>query len=601
MSFTWSQNCCEEAEIAIDNCGGIGCYIPQCTENCNWEPMQCWESTGYCWCVDGNGVEIEGTSTPSWQGFPDCSATLLVPSEYPSIQSAIEASSDGDTIIISAGIYYESMINSGGKNIIISGEVDLVGSPLVTIDGQGEGIIFMFNGADGPGCTIENLIIQNSSGNAVWMYSSNPVIRNCTFSNNVGESVSAIWGSDSILTIEDCIFTSNSTDIIMQNYSTLWIMDCVFENSSISDASLIINQSSSAFILGSEFNGNNTEGGQIIFYGYNDGGSSVIENCSFDNYINPILDITRTNLEVANTVFQNNNTDGPIIVVNEEEPVLVFFMFTNFCGNGSDDPNVLIEGPWVNQLDNSFSLECSANCDTGYIEINDLCFHQGDISVLQKMIDNSYESNIDLGCEDYPSSSCGSPNPYMDSLDSWFWVTVDNTTYEWPGNNNGMVEPLELGLQEWESGRLTSLMCGAYIYCSLSGPIPEEIGQLTEIETLRLEYNYLSGFIPENICELDTDHIDYLEFDVTGNLLCPPYPECIDTSNFWSQNTLSCSEIGDINYDSLIDILDIILLVSFILDNHSLDYQTLIISDINLDGSLDVLDIVEVVNVILNN
>jgi len=45
----------------------------------------------------------------------------------------------------------------------------------------------------------------------------------------------------------------------------------------------------------------------------------------------------------------------------------------------------------------------------------------------------------------------------------------------------------------------------------------------------------------------------------------------------------------------------IILLVSFILDNHSPDYQTLIISDINLDGSLDVLDIVEVVNIILNN
>ena len=68
----WTQDCCDTADIATNDCGGLGCYIPQCTENCEWEPMQCWSSTGYCWCVDGNGNEIEGTSTPSWQGFPDC-------------------------------------------------------------------------------------------------------------------------------------------------------------------------------------------------------------------------------------------------------------------------------------------------------------------------------------------------------------------------------------------------------------------------------------------------------------------------------------------------------------------------------------------------
>ena len=72
MTFIWSQDCCEAEEIATNNCGGLGCYIPQCTENCEWGPMQCWSSTGYCWCVDENGVEIEGTSLPSWQGYPDC-------------------------------------------------------------------------------------------------------------------------------------------------------------------------------------------------------------------------------------------------------------------------------------------------------------------------------------------------------------------------------------------------------------------------------------------------------------------------------------------------------------------------------------------------
>jgi hypothetical protein len=72
ITFLWSQDCCEAVDIATDNCGGLGCYIPQCTDNCEWEPMQCWSSTGYCWCVDENGIEIEDTSIPSWQGFPDC-------------------------------------------------------------------------------------------------------------------------------------------------------------------------------------------------------------------------------------------------------------------------------------------------------------------------------------------------------------------------------------------------------------------------------------------------------------------------------------------------------------------------------------------------
>jgi len=46
--------------------------VPQCEEDGSYSPMQCWASTGYCWCVDDNGVEIPGTSIQSWLGTPDC-------------------------------------------------------------------------------------------------------------------------------------------------------------------------------------------------------------------------------------------------------------------------------------------------------------------------------------------------------------------------------------------------------------------------------------------------------------------------------------------------------------------------------------------------
>ncbi|KTF76098.1 hypothetical protein cypCar_00044664 [Cyprinus carpio] len=48
-----------------------GFYKPQCDEQGNYLPMQCWHSTGYCWCVDKNGNEIPGTSVRGRR--PDCS------------------------------------------------------------------------------------------------------------------------------------------------------------------------------------------------------------------------------------------------------------------------------------------------------------------------------------------------------------------------------------------------------------------------------------------------------------------------------------------------------------------------------------------------
>ena len=239
---------------------------------------------------------------------------------------------------------------------------------------------------------------------------------------------------------------------------------------------------------------------------------------------------------------------------------------------------------------------CNSNeCEEGFIEMHDLCFHEGDIGVIQLMIDNSYESNIDLDCND--SLFCGSPNPYMDSPENWGWIAYNGTGYEMPGNDNGIVEPLELGIQEWENGRLTSFMCGAYIYCQLSGSIPNEIIELTEIETLRLELNYFSGFIPDAICELDINHTDYLAFDLTGNSLCPPYPECIDSSDgsFWYQETSLCNELGDINGDSILNVADIVQIIQLILD---LEYN--FYADLNSDGIINVVDVVQLVNLILN-
>ena len=180
----------------------------------------------------------------------------------------------------------------------------------------------------------------------------------------------------------------------------------------------------------------------------------------------------------------------------------------------------------------------SQDCEPGYTEINSLCFHEGDIEVLQKFIDNSMNSGAGDDCYE-GDPYCGSPNPYMDQSDAWFWTFIDGEEHQF-SNDNGIVEPLELGLQEWTNGRLTSIMCGAYIYCNLSGELPNSISNLTEIEVLRLEVNYFTGYIPESICEFQNlDYSDYLSFDLSYNQLCPPYPSCVE-NHVGEQETSDC-------------------------------------------------------------
>ncbi|OCT88221.1 uncharacterized protein LOC398834 isoform X1 [Xenopus laevis] len=50
-----------------------GTYKPQCEQNGDFQPLQCWPSTGFCWCVYHNGTEVPDTRTRSTL---DCSSLV---------------------------------------------------------------------------------------------------------------------------------------------------------------------------------------------------------------------------------------------------------------------------------------------------------------------------------------------------------------------------------------------------------------------------------------------------------------------------------------------------------------------------------------------
>ncbi|XP_074079062.1 nidogen-1 [Macrotis lagotis] len=56
----------------------VGQFVPECDEHGHYVPMQCHHSSGYCWCVDRDGNEIDGTRTgPGMR--PPCLSTVAPP------------------------------------------------------------------------------------------------------------------------------------------------------------------------------------------------------------------------------------------------------------------------------------------------------------------------------------------------------------------------------------------------------------------------------------------------------------------------------------------------------------------------------------------
>ncbi len=80
-----------------------------------------------------------------------------------------------------------------------------------------------------------------------------------------------------------------------------------------------------------------------------------------------------------------------------------------------------------------------------------------------------------------------------------------------------------------------------------SEEIPSEINGLISLERLQLHNNQLSGLVSETICELNVEFDSSSRFNISNNLLCPPYPNCIE-NYVGEQDTTECSELSS-NYD----------------------------------------------------
>ena len=147
------------------------------------------------------------------------------------------------------------------------------------------------------------------------------------------------------------------------------------------------------------------------------------------------------------------------------------------CFIDIDENQLCEEDLLCNKIGSSINQDCNPypNCYSGFIGVDNYCYNQSDLDVLQEFIDNSSETiNMDMDV-----------------------------------NSSGTIEPLELFFftqghdedevgQVWDEGRLIHLKCNTD-EVGLSGQIPESIWNLGGIRLISigsLNSNQIYGNIP---------------------------------------------------------------------------------------------------------
>ena len=169
--------------------------------------------------------------------------------DFSTIQAAIDASSNGDEIIVSPGTYFES-INYDGKQIGIHGD----GVISTTIDGSKNlAPVVTFNSGESSSSLLEGFFITGGTGTTfldpvfglvpcgggIYIEMSSPSILNCVIEENAAWGGAGMFVTQASPTVSGCTFRGNSSEghgggIYAIDFANPTITDSLFDGNSAS-------------------------------------------------------------------------------------------------------------------------------------------------------------------------------------------------------------------------------------------------------------------------------------------------------------------------------------------------------------------------------
>jgi hypothetical protein len=226
-------------------------------------------------------------------------ATLNVPSvPFPTIQAAIDAANAGDTILVAAGVYAQSLVWTN-KDLVIQGAGE--GQTIVTAAPVGVGPYTghgLFTDGLSSASRIEDFTFSGNVafvGGGMHNVRSNLSITRCTFSGNTGLSgAGGMFNLQSSPSVSNCTFKANHAGSVGEAGNGGGVLNSVHGNASFTNCVFVANSafagggmsniiSSNPTLINCTFTANQADvangfvGGGIA----NDWGSPRIINCLF--------------------------------------------------------------------------------------------------------------------------------------------------------------------------------------------------------------------------------------------------------------------------------------------------------------------------------